>query len=557
MTQVQALGTLLEASEDQRTLTYRLLPYGEEGRTSAGRVTASKGSLTLPATPGELVANMEHDRRRPVARATALDEDDDGITATFKVANTTAGNDLLAEAAEGLRTGISVEINDPTIRGGKLVSGLLSGAGFVTQPAFPSAQLVAEDTEPDDEEKAAEVEEIEVNGKRYRLIEDEEPEAEASDEGGEPTDTPEGDEPEGDDDPDKESEDEKEEETVTASKAATVDPALRATAASGGRRTLLASDATPRDLFAMLAKAGDTQDQRLIAELVDITQSGAIGNTEVPQYVGKLWDGRAYQRRYIPLFNHADLTSYKVNGWQWKVADAGDVTEGGGSVVLGEVLKPRVGAYTGDKADVPSNMVKTAPVQVEAERIAGAHDIDRKYRDFGDDGFWQSYIAAMTESYAVQSDAFVLADILAAATDLEGDPTPTDVTDVWSRLVDGAVAVLGNTQAVPSFAILATDMYKQFLLTPQDKGLEYLSAALGLEEGTAAGFRILPSTAVTAGHVVVGVREAVTVHELSTTPIRVEAENIGQGGIDVGVFGYYAVNVHDASGIVDVAPNTP
>lgn len=29
-------GLLLEASEDERTLTYRLLPYGEPGHTSLG-----------------------------------------------------------------------------------------------------------------------------------------------------------------------------------------------------------------------------------------------------------------------------------------------------------------------------------------------------------------------------------------------------------------------------------------------------------------------------------------------------------------------------------------
>src|SRR5690606_33044775 len=104
-----------------------------------GRVTASAGSLTLPESPSDLVANMEHDRTRPVARGVALDETDDGLTATLRVARTTAGDDLLVEAREGLRTGISVEIDDPVIKGGALVGGTLTGAGFVTEPAFPSA----------------------------------------------------------------------------------------------------------------------------------------------------------------------------------------------------------------------------------------------------------------------------------------------------------------------------------------------------------------------------------------------------------------------------------
>ena len=34
------------------------------------------------------------------------------------------------------------------------------------------------------------------------------------------------------------------------------------------------------------------------------------------------------------------------------------------------------------------------------------------------------------------------------------------------------------------------------------------------------------------------------------TPIRVEAQDLVNGGIDQAAFGYYAVNVHDAGGLV-------
>ena len=48
MTNIQSYGELLTASEDDLTLTYRLLPYGEEGHTNLGSITASKGVLQLP-----------------------------------------------------------------------------------------------------------------------------------------------------------------------------------------------------------------------------------------------------------------------------------------------------------------------------------------------------------------------------------------------------------------------------------------------------------------------------------------------------------------------------
>jgi hypothetical protein len=556
MTKLNVLGTLLTANADDRTLTYRLLPYGEEGRTNLGRVTASKGVLTLPETPDQLLANLDHDRKRPVGRGAALDDTDDGLNATFRIAQTTAGNDLLAEAAEGLRTGASVEIEDPVIRNGQLLGGSLEWVGFVTEPAFPSARLVAADAgdlsaeqlaelsdagvyvEPDQKTSETYAREVVIDGRTYRVVTETQRSTATTVEpapGADSTDDPPADEDaEGDEETTDEetSEDDEEDQTVTASKAATADAALRASAANGGGRKLLANDSKPQDLFKLLAQVGKSHDQKLTAALVDITQSGAIGNTEVPQYVGELWDGKATERRIIPLFNHAPLTSYKVNGWRW-------------------LVKPAVGPYAGNKAAVPSNAVSTEPVELAAERIAGAHDIDRKYVDFGDEGFWQSYLAAMTESYAVQSDAAVMTDVLAAATAVPVGGAVAGVPAVWIKIVDGVLAVLQATNAMPNSAVLAFDLYRQFLLTPQEGGLEYLNAALGFEQGTVnqGNFAVLPHAGVAAGGALVSAREAVTVHELGTTPIRVEAQNIANGGIDVGLFGYYATNIHDEGGL--------
>lgn len=136
---------LLEASERDRTLRYLLLPWGEQGRTSIGAVIASPGSVELPDDPSSVKLNLEHDRRRPVGRATALWEEVSGILATFVVARTSTGDDVLEEAAAGLRTAVSVEVDEPVVRRGRLLSGLLTAAAAVVEPAFPSARLVASD----------------------------------------------------------------------------------------------------------------------------------------------------------------------------------------------------------------------------------------------------------------------------------------------------------------------------------------------------------------------------------------------------------------------------
>ena len=55
---MKVAGTLLTASLADRVLNYLLLPFGEEGRTSLGRMTASRGSneyhvaeIYIEATP--------------------------------------------------------------------------------------------------------------------------------------------------------------------------------------------------------------------------------------------------------------------------------------------------------------------------------------------------------------------------------------------------------------------------------------------------------------------------------------------------------------------------
>lgn len=500
---LRAHGTLLAGSADSRVLEYLLLPFGEEGRTSAGRVTVTAGALELPAS---LVGNLEHDRKHPIASGT-VEERGNGLYASFPIPETTAGNDLLTEARLGLRAGISVEIEDPVIRGGRLIAGKLVEVGFVRTPAFPSALLVAEDFGETVERDVAtkttytdgtEVTETTSSTSTYTVTD-----------------------PGTDENDDEENEDVK----VTASARPGGQAALRAATGASAPET------TTGDLYRLLASAHRQGGKRaLLAALADIVPANVVG-IEQPQFVQELWSGKGYQRRIVPLFNHDVLTSFTVRGWRW-------------------VTKPKVAPYTGNKTAVPSNTVQTEQVDLPAERIAGAHDIDRKHRDFNDAEFFAAYFKAMTESYAEVSDAQVLADVLAVATPVTAGTIPAGAAQGLVQVVDGALSVLEETRTSPTFGLVAMDLWRDVLLTPRDQILEYLSASLGLEDGGTLGFKLLPAPELTAGQVLVGASAAVTVHELGgEAPIRVEAENIANGGVDSGVFGYYATNVHDESGL--------
>lgn len=515
--QIEA-GDLL-ASAPARQISGLLLPFGETGRTNLGRVRVAPGAVQLPPDPSVVTLNTDHQRNQPVGRAIDLHATDRGVRATFAVARTPEGDDLLAEVAAGKRTKLSAEVTGLVIRGGQIVAGRLYGAAAVEAGAFPSASLLAADVG----EEVAEV----VTDTTTTITTDEGTETytdhyETTYEY-EPTDAA-----PAEDDPQEEDDDM---------------PAATAPADLAARRQ--ATRTNPRapkiehigDLFAAVAQGHRNRDADLLAALSDITSASHTPHVTPPQFVGELWEGLGYERQYIPLFNHADLTSWYINGWRW-------------------LVKPEVAAYTGNKTEVPSNQPTTEAVQIEAERIAGAHDIDRKYKDFGDTGFIESYYRAMTESYAEVSDVTVLDQVLAEITATPVGTVPSGIPVGLVGVVRGYLKVLRATRRKPTFALVSDALFEEILFTTATDVTPYLEALLGKPGGFEDGF-IRPTVDLADDQVFVGVKDAVTVHELGGgSPIRVDALDVAKGGEDHGVFGYLGVNIHreDGLALIDTDP---
>ena len=134
--------TLTAADTQTRTLTGRIVTWGEEGFTSAGKTIFAKDSITIPKNVKLL---LEHDRTRPIGKLTSYEVTDTGIEASFKIAGTIAGDDSLLEAAEGLRDGFSVgiKLNEWDNKDGAMVisSSQMIETSLVTDPAIDSARV--------------------------------------------------------------------------------------------------------------------------------------------------------------------------------------------------------------------------------------------------------------------------------------------------------------------------------------------------------------------------------------------------------------------------------
>lgn len=527
MTVVQIAAHLTASDVDNRTLSYRILPFNEEGRTNVGKVRVTAGRVQVPATPGELVLNLEHDRTRPVGRGTAISEQPDGLYASFRIANTTAGDDLLTEAADGLRAGASVELDDIAIRGGELLAGRLTAVGAVTTPAFPNATLTAADCGDLPTKEISMTTTPEAVAPTVETPEEETVEVVAEA-------TP---------------------ETVTPAPAPS--PALAAARAPMGVQkpglTAVDRKTDVKTISQMLASiaategGGRTLGPRLLAALDQVTVADVLDVAAPESFEGKLWQGREYERQFTDLVTTESLDKLRYRGWKWAEDGAGGYK------------KPQMAAYAGFPAEPPSNEVAAEETTWEPGLIAWAGQMDRRYRDFSEPEFWTAFFTAIATSYARVTDLDVLlTGLWAGGTALELDiaDLPTDVPEgVW-KIVKGIREV--KKYGMPSGVVLHADLWEEIMFTKQDNVLPYLNLAMGVDAGSALSFSMKPDEEVlTEGQVLVAVKQAAKFRELPGSPIRVDAEVISKGGIEQGVFGYAGLEIIEPLAIACVQDATP
>jgi HK97 family phage prohead protease len=139
------------ADVESRIIGGRIVAWNAEGNTSAGRTMFEKDSINM-AKNIKLV--LQHDTTRPLGKLLSYELDEIGITAEFKIAKTTAGNDALEEAATGLRSDFSVgvDVEEWDNKDGVMAisASNLIEVSLVTDGAIPGAEVAkvaAEDTE--------------------------------------------------------------------------------------------------------------------------------------------------------------------------------------------------------------------------------------------------------------------------------------------------------------------------------------------------------------------------------------------------------------------------
>ena len=574
---------LAGGTNGRRTLFGVAVPFGvASGPTENGRRYRFYGP---PTNVDELVDVVrEHDDDAVVGRLAGWDlAVPNALGATARLFTTTAGSDALVEASERVRTGFSVgaEVDDTDVQladDGVYDVGRWTALhlGLVRRPAFSESTISRIAAGAAKGQRAIDANVDENDAEVYRRLaeavdavlaltgdpdegEDEDDDDAQDDDADETTETtpedPEDAETPEDDDATLADDAElvalalsvaeqrttnQKGTTVTETIAAPAENRRRVTASRGPRTASEAAHSIALGAKRAGIVPGETDAGRINLALADVVpgdgSNGLAGAYLRPQWIDELWTPEDTRRPFVDAVGSKPLTSMSWEGWKW-----------------GE--RPIVGPYAGNKTPIPSNPVTILPASGTAERIAGGWDVDRIFTDLGSPDFIESMFGAAAQDYALKSEANLSAAIVAGAS------TPAGTAATLVEALDLIAQTLSAAGASMTFVAMASDLWSTFLSLPAAEVPWWLQAQASLDlTGTAtnvAGIRVFVDASLAPGTVVGGDRRAVDFRD--TGPIRLQAINIPNGGVDIALVGYQGTLIHDDRAVVAivVAPALP
>ena len=481
-----------------RTITGLVVPYEVlAARTSAGPIKFATGSIKHHPDVSRIKLLIEHDPHRSVGYGTELSQDSTGVWATFYLPEGPAGDEALAAAANRTRDGLSLgsdtELAHRSPDNSHLIvtTANLKEVSLVSLPAFDDCRVLTVKASLTDQ-PAASVQPIEQPA------------------------------------------------PVTASQPTPATPAPPAVTATystqpaapiPGAHPTPTSHVTASTVFAAIAQtygSGLTSARDIEAALADVVPANDAGNGFIgrSEWLSELWTASRLQRPFVDLFNDGKpLTGMKLQGWRW-------------------VTRPAVGAYAGNKAEIPSNAVATEPAEAVAYRTAGGWDIDRVFVDLGDADVVEALFRAAVEDYKRKSEAAVLSQVLAAATVV---PDAATVPAALIALAAKAGTIGANLSAIG----FGPDAWAKFLAISNDS-LPWWIRSAGVsvdpagQTATVGSLKLSVNDALAANQIVAADKRAARHREKT---VRVNAIDLPKGGIDLGLFAYEAFIVEDARAI--------
>ena len=499
--------TLTAADSQSRTISGRIVTWGEQGNTSAGPTIFGADSIKFNKNVRLL---LEHDRTRPIGKLLSYEITDTGIDAVFRVAETAAGNDSLIEAATGLRDGFSVgvKVDAWDNQDGVMVISKSSivETSLVTDPAIDSARVAevaaSEDSAPEEVADATQ-----------------------PTEGEQVSDT-------------------------TVQEAPAVTEAVEATKVEAAASHKPAFYATPRintNLTAgqfleanIKAAMGDDEAKTIVKATNDTsTNTGLTLAPHLNEFVTTSIDGRpavdAISRGVLPDSG----MSFTIPKLSTAPTVDGDSTEGealGGTEMASDYIT------------------------VSVKKAAGLQTISWELLDRSSPAFYDELIRELNYAYAKATDRAVVAKLIADGT--QATSTAADIAGFKSYIGKETPAAYAAAGKFAKNIIANTAWWEKIISAEDTTNRPLFTAAqpsnapgnVGVQSltGTVMGQNLFvdPHMSITTlidDSAFLVVPEAVTFYEAPKTQVQVQA--LANGRLQVAVYGYYAIATKVGAGI--------
>ncbi len=499
----------VECSISERTISGKIVPFGGEvGHTSAGKVIFEKGSIQIPDSPKPKLL-LEHDPKKPIGRMVSFREDEDGIYATFKISNTTRGNDALIEASEQLRSGLSVGVEVVDGKREKDVYRVLSSrmaeTSLVQSAAFKSAEVLSVAAS---EEEAAE--ENPTQNESEAVVEN----------------TPD---------------------------TATVEQVVETPAVEAARPTVSAPiyakpriNVTPLSMLENTIKAsvfGDEDARQWIAAASDTSIT-----TDVP--------GLNPTRQLTEVINP------KTTGTRASIEaiSSGVLPDAGMKFQIPRVKTAPTVAETAEGAAFSDTQVEIEYVDVDVKKYAGMQQFSVEVLDRTSPAFLSELLALMGDAYAKATNTAVAVTLATNGTaDTTAITLPWDGAEFSAFIARAGESIYSNTFKFATGVIVSPKQWSNIvgLVDSQNRPIFNAAApqnaagslAVDAIRGTVLGLPLYVDYTRTGeddNSILVVNRDSYTWYESPRLQLR--AEKVGTGKVEIGMYGYGAIATKVGSG---------
>jgi len=475
--------SLIAADSDARTISGRIVTWGEVGNTSAGKTLFAKDSIALK--PVKLF--IDHNMDKPIGKVLDFDAHDEGIDATFKIANTQRGNDALVEAMEGLKDGFSVGIKlseyDNTDEGLVVKNSQLIEVSLVESPAIDSARVseVAASDDPTNEQ-----------------------------EGSDMTETP-----------------ELQTENEVSVEAAKVEASVKPTSAPVFTSPRVDTNVTAGQyaLAQIKAQRGDADARDLVAALEVATTAeniGVVPPTYLRDLIGIIDDS-------MPFADSLEQGVLPATGMKF--------------------YRPVIGtqattAVTAEGVELDSTDTTITSLEVNVVKIGGANVINAELLERSDPSYLDVLLRELSASWAQKADAYAFS-IAAAATGT------SDGATLYKGIAKGISDSYGVLRRTPNRFLADTANFAELLQEVDGSARPLFAAAApqnaaglmtqGSTAGTIAGLQLVVDPNLDTGTGVKGIvyaSDAATMYRSGAIQIR--SNIVANAQVEVGVYGYVA-----------------